>query len=119
MPLEKFAVDSWEEQESRLGCGVENKTTIAGGGFTAAKARVTLFFRTAILAPGGWAPIENLPNVFAFCPLRTEVLRGDSSQRGKESRLSSRENPALLEMAGEVCSGDWRSRSSRQRGYLA
>ena len=78
------------------------------------------FSRTAILAPGGRAPIKNLPNVCAFCPLRTEVLRGDSSQRGKESRLSSRENPALLEMAGEVCSPAFSEAEAHdKRGYLA
>src|ERR1700730_2907391 len=31
--------------------------------FTANKVRVSVFSRTAIHAPGGWALIENLPNV--------------------------------------------------------
>jgi hypothetical protein len=68
-----------------------------------AGARGTLSSRTAILAPGGWALTENLPSVCAFCLLRTEALREDSSSRGKESRLSSRQKPWLNLSAPVVC----------------
>ena len=72
-------------------------------GFTGPYSRATLSSRTAILAPGGWALTENLPNVFAFCLLRTEALRENSSSRGKESRLSSRQRPWFVSSALMVC----------------
>jgi len=49
--------------------------------FTARRLRVSVFSRTAIHAPGGWALIENLPN----------VLTGDRATVG----LSSTVTPSL------------------------
>ena len=64
------------------------------------------------LAPGGWALTENLPNVFAFCLLQAEALREESSSRGKESRLSSRQRPWLILPLLMVCAlAFWRSDS--------
>jgi len=63
--------------------------------------------RTAILAPGGWALTENLPNACAFCRLQAEALREDSSSRGKESRLSSRQKPWLILSTLMVCAWDF------------
>jgi hypothetical protein len=62
--------------------------------FTAAEVRVSVFFRTAIHAPGGWALIENLPNVFT----------GDRIVVGLWStEIPSPEDKALVSLCAEEC----------------
>ncbi len=62
--------------------------------FTARRLRVSVFSRTAIHAPGGWALIENLPN----------VLTGDRITVG----LSSTVTPSLkIKFVSRCTSGPW------------
>src|SRR6266481_9697610 len=62
--------------------------------FTLRTVRVSVFSRTAIHAPGGWALIENLPN----------VLTGDRITVG----LSSTVTPSLkIKFVSRCTSGPW------------
>jgi len=75
--------------------------------FTGGTLRVSVFFRTAIHAPGGWALIENLPNVFT----------GDRITVGLWStEIPSPEDKALVSLARSSVYRVWRSISPSMRG---
>jgi len=84
--------------------------------FTPPYLHANLGFVPPFLAPGGWALIQNLPNVCSFCLLQTEIVAPENlPSRKVTSSLCAIDRGRICMFTGRYGRKTWLSRSASSR----